>query len=414
MGGLKFADESEFAALLRRRREQRPMKKKQIRIALIGCVVLGLIGGAIALLQPAHGLLDHAERIASVPDWTGQVYVNGSSPLYEWLNAEEVLFFRQEPGLRDFQGWRQKLLPVGQTGPPRRLPGVTYPRSDAAMKYFSARGDWIHQSRYDGKANTELEELVSLKDGRVRRAGYINGGVWSEDGGSIINLVHGTVVTYQAVTGTTSRLFPSGFERMPQAPIVPLSSFLPAGIVRGAVKKPAAKTVWRPDYMEVLFARPGERLIAVRRGRQCFPSDARRPPYMVRNENTTAYELYEFDLAHPEKTPRTWNIPTPKEATYGGIRVSPQGDRLLWVVSIDTTTGLDRLLHKGFPKLFTAERHIASYRISRLDGSGLREIVRLEIPNWYLMGAPALKWMPDGKHLSVAYKGVLYIIPVDN
>jgi hypothetical protein len=44
----------------------------------------------------------------------------------------------------------------------------------------------------------------------------------------------------------------------------------------------------------------------------------------------------------------------------------------------------------------------------------MREIIRIDIPHWYLLGVPSLKWMPDGKHLSLVHKGVLYRIPVDN
>jgi hypothetical protein len=387
------------------------MKKKQAWLVLFSCIVLALIGGLLTFLQPHYGLLDRAERIASVPSWTGQVYINGSSPVYEWLNAQDVLFYRREPGRSDLQGYRQKLLPVGQTGPPQRLTGITCMPTDPAVKHFSARGNWIHRSRYDGKANTQLEELVSLKDGSVRRVDYMDRGIWSRDGASIVNLFSGTVLAYQADTGATTRTVLTGFKVMPRTPAPPLSSFIPARTVPGTFTKPPARQHQPPDTMALLFGQPEQRLIAVRRGFAFFPNDVKKRLYIAPYENTTEYELYEFDLAHPDRGPRTWKIPTPKDATYGRINASPDGERLLWVVSLDLTTGLDRLLHRLFPKLCPAERHAASYRISKLDGSGMREIGRVDMPHWYLLGAPVLKWMPDGKHLSLVHNGVMYRIP---
>ena len=67
------------------------------------------------------------------------------------------------------------------------------------------------------------------------------------------------------------------------------------------------------------------------------------------------------------------------------------------------------MLNRAFPKLFRAGRMAVSYRLSRLDGSGTREIGRVGVDNLF-QSAPALQWMPGGQYLSFVDHGVLYRI----
>ena len=92
--------------------------------------------------------------------------------------------------------------------------------------------------------------------------------------------------------------------------------------------------------------------------------------------------------------------------------VSPQGDRLAWLVESDYTPPGSVWLRRVWVFLGQRKRPLVGLWISRVDGSHMQEIGHLnykpgeEIPQ-------DIRWTPDGKRLSFLYKGGLYTVPVD-
>ena len=129
--------------------------------------------------------------------------------------------------------------------------------------------------------------------------------------------------------------------------------------------------------------------------------------------NTTELKFLEFDLQHLDATPRTWIIPTPKDTTYGNVHISPSGDRLLWRIESREYRFFDRCIHFIIPIFKMKEIFTVSWRVSKLDGSGVREISCHVVPSAGYEKDAIPEWTPDGKHVSFIYNDVLYRITAE-
>jgi hypothetical protein len=114
-------------------------------------------------------------------------------------------------------------------------------------------------------------------------------------------------------------------------------------------------------------------------------------------------------------------VPLPTFADYYNTIVSPNGDRIAWVISGTGRKSHTNLLEKFFSFLGQKPVPTAGLWVSKVDGSELHEIGRMEFP-WKPKGnnlpsaalrLSMVRWTPDSKHLSFIHDEALYTVPVD-
>ncbi|HZT40651.1 MAG TPA: hypothetical protein VFA07_00610 [Chthonomonadaceae bacterium] len=148
---------------------------------------------------------------------------------------------------------------------------------------------------------------------------------------------------------------------------------------------------------------------------------------LIRKFNTPALpkrlvQIMEWDLqgilahrANGSAHARTISIRMPantEEVSGPDPRISPQGDRLAWVLTLENAHPEPAWLQRLWALFGQRQRKTFGLWVSHLDGSQLREIGHInyqpddEVPQ-------DIRWTPDGKRLSFLYKGALYTVPVD-
>ena len=96
------------------------------------------------------------------------------------------------------------------------------------------------------------------------------------------------------------------------------------------------------------------------------------------------------------------------------VRVSPQGDRVAWIVERQYASPVFKMLQRLFPALKKDEHESLEIYVSHLDGSHLREIGRVDrksSPIWRLI--EEMRWLPGGKCLSFIVNETLWTVPVE-
>jgi hypothetical protein len=115
---------------------------------------------------------------------------------------------------------------------------------------------------------------------------------------------------------------------------------------------------------------------------------------------------------------KKWAITLGPEVSYSSQRVlSPDKDHIAWKVVCRRSSPFLTMLGRVFSRLRSEPRETAEIWVSRLDGSGMREIGHLNLhlgPNSVGEKTPSeIRWTPDGKKLSYIYKDTLYTVPVE-
>ena len=132
--------------------------------------------------------------------------------------------------------------------------------------------------------------------------------------------------------------------------------------------------------------------------------------------NRSEMEIVEIKENSPEKILKSWVLKPPSDCDSGWVAVSPNGDLLLWVMKQTRYKGLDSLLHRLFPKLTLHSTLTSTWKVSKLDGSELREIAHyplMPVSNKAAKPEPFPVWMPGGKSVSVQKDDMLYVVPVE-
>ncbi len=127
-------------------------------------------------------------------------------------------------------------------------------------------------------------------------------------------------------------------------------------------------------------------------------------------------EIHTFGVYPNRAADRSWSFALPSTAEVSTIELSPQGERLAWLLVYSRRPALVTLLSRLLPFLAAKFPPVegVSVWVSGLDGKAMREIGFQEMPRNGT--APdrvtELRWMPDGKHLSFLHRHALYSIPV--
>jgi hypothetical protein len=138
--------------------------------------------------------------------------------------------------------------------------------------------------------------------------------------------------------------------------------------------------------------------------------------------NIPRIPLIEISLSQCPKIVRTFAPAVPSGAGIGIIALSPRGDRLFWsALCANRPSPLQVRLHRYFSFVPGDTTVVEKGWVSRLDGSGMKELGYYEIPP----GTPGVanpagppwiidpKWTPDGKRIGFVYKDRLMTIPAE-
>jgi hypothetical protein len=110
---------------------------------------------------------------------------------------------------------------------------------------------------------------------------------------------------------------------------------------------------------------------------------------------------------------RTYDVPVPSGASVIQATVSPQGDRVVYLLDFDRVAPIARLLARLLPAGRLPHYREAGIWTSRLDGSRMREVGHIRVPadvDWADGPLTDLEWLPDEKHLSFAYQNALWTV----
>lgn len=105
-------------------------------------------------------------------------------------------------------------------------------------------------------------------------------------------------------------------------------------------------------------------------------------------------------------------LPAPSGWFYRDAALSPDGNRIAWLLTSARTPPMIAFLRRFLPGLVKNLTITRSYQIltSRVDGTDVREI-GFQNADKANTGVSHLKWNPDGKRLSFVFGDSLYIVP---
>ena len=123
--------------------------------------------------------------------------------------------------------------------------------------------------------------------------------------------------------------------------------------------------------------------------------------------------LVEVSLDTPIPTARPLQVPQPQTppGEASNILLSPQGDRLIWSSSSIRPSTIVGWLSSWTRHSFTRGTISLDVWVCRMDGTPPQHLgtwsgQQVSFPS-------AVRWNPDGKHLSFTMQGILYSVPVD-
>lgn len=372
------------------------MQKKIVgkRFLIVVLVLTGTVILLLRMLPPDRELLNIATPILSLNAWDktlkSQNGIVFPCPYYfYWLNDHEVLLGKYTDGTH-WQIYRKTVTPAYNKAPAAPLAGALinpgeYPASISPdqrwITYFNARGagGMFHSSYFQLKANTPRPS-VSLQDLDF---------LWTKDSNEILQF-YGWPKIIRYTNPDTNQ----------------------TKTVNLKLPDPDSKLM----YMQPIATSANNHLI-LQFGGSYFDRSVNTVSFRSKNPSRPSIcSFIDLDLKNLNAATRTWDARIPPDAQQGVTELSPQNDRILWNVKCTETSKIDMFLHRFFPQWKTHSYETIHWRISRLDGSGLREIAHFQ-PNSGAhrkdMDEPYPSWVPGGKKLSFIYRETLYVLPVD-
>lgn len=125
-----------------------------------------------------------------------------------------------------------------------------------------------------------------------------------------------------------------------------------------------------------------------------------------------------IDLNHPDSKPEQWKIAVPEDINNGSCRMSPSGDRILWVAYGETTPPILRWIRSHIPGMSASSKTGFRWLVSGVHGENMHEIASYPYQPTRIVGADQNpysrpRWMPDSRHISFIFHDTLYTRPVD-
>jgi len=135
--------------------------------------------------------------------------------------------------------------------------------------------------------------------------------------------------------------------------------------------------------------------------------------------------FFEFSLDPARPKVREYTIELPRAgarfeseftlAIDEEIELSPQGDRLAWLVHRQVNSPAPAWLSRWLPRASVVPRFYTELRVTDPDGTNVRTIGSTE---WKPLNRDSaaerpcrMHWLPDGRHISFLYDGSLWVAP---
>jgi hypothetical protein len=354
---------------------------------LIASFVLALSLVAIAVLfwvlhrHASSDLREGATRIASTQDWPmGMEEAFLRQAGFLWLDGHTVFHFTGDT-VHGYQAVGRDMRTQRETP----LPPLTVTQTGLIIKP-SPDGRWVF---WVENPRAQSVPVATAVDGsatvRWPRHWYNDDLAWTPDSKG---WVWGTYVPTGRVSASGKKVSAFGFE---------------------------AFRVDRPGVRQIPLATPSGMpwILGCTATDRVLVNDG--AGYDVRDLHMTGgLPLVEYALGAVATPVRTFSVPVPgpPDAQDMRVRLSPQGDRLLWcfqVYHVPPLAGLGRLLHVR--PLFEATGSLDVW-VSQVDGSRPRHIGALNIGSAGYLAEP-VEWTPDGRCISFDYDSVLWTKPVD-
>lgn len=325
--------------------------------------------------------------LVSKGHWVGPERRNGQIQNYDWLTDTEVILYRKNAD-KSVSLLRKQVVPNGDKTDSVEMPlpklqnpyGIVMSMERESLCVLYMR---LGLPRKKGRMTCEL---ISIKDGK--RFGPVQDwllGMYDPGEKAVCACEYGKELTASLST------FDS---RKPRE--IRITGLKNPGVMVG--------NVWP------LFIEPSGRVVAI--GDSYYsgivtPADA----IKLGSQLSPVRSFVEFNLNHPDLPGKTWSVPVPSDAATFNCEISPQHDRLLWVVQsnkMPVFTQLSQHLPKPMRQL---PRYLARWMVSDLAGNHMHTIAEYEISDLHFNRPDLImpKWMPDGKHVSYEYKSALYL-----
>lgn len=118
----------------------------------------------------------------------------------------------------------------------------------------------------------------------------------------------------------------------------------------------------------------------------------------------------QFDLNRPQLRPKLFSIDVGRLAcSMDQAEMNPQGDRIAWLFGFYSRETLIAYVKRRLKRRLLAGCKMTGLWICHADGTGLHEIARADANE----PVSNLRWLPDGKRVSVIYRDALWTVPVD-
>lgn len=130
-------------------------------------------------------------------------------------------------------------------------------------------------------------------------------------------------------------------------------------------------------------------------------------------EETAPVEITEYRLDKTLYRVQKWSVLPPHHPTVKEAKLSPTGDRVAWLISVEYVDPTLVQLHRLLPFIKAPSQQRQELWISRPDGKEMHALgqVPIKVSNDNSLPLSDLHWLPDGKHLSFAYDHALWNVP---
>lgn len=395
------------------------MKRSRKKAFIAAIIASAAIGAALAVLAASRAkpVLQIARLFCEVKPWGDQTLYPGQQS-YAWITNNEALVNTNPAGNAPSNLVRVALGPDGNAGPPTRSAFsplrdfLVSPNGKFAASIAYETGPTIRKGNVPVRTMKTYMSICGI-DGKalMRRALTVpedphseemDRWAWAPDSGSLCYLQTTPKVCIWRVT------VPGGkFEELAVPPDFRLPS---TGRPTDAVEN---RILGFTGANSVLIAEPYLQSHAFYK-----PFGPASPQPDINSPRAT---LVELSLEGKPKVVRTYSPVAPPSTGIGMIALSPAGDRLFWgALCAKVPTPLESRLHR-FLRFVPGEATVVERGwVSRLDGSGMKEIGYYEIP-----GSPSSpnynlqpwilepRWTPDGRRISFVFKDRIMTIPAD-
>lgn len=126
-----------------------------------------------------------------------------------------------------------------------------------------------------------------------------------------------------------------------------------------------------------------------------------------------AVTISETLLAEKPVPAKTHEILLPKGYELHTMRISPNGDRIVWVLDQRYIPSFRLFLKRWFPRLEAKEEAYQSLWVSRTDGCAMRELGRVSVKPEVVSSLEEVNWLPGGKRLAFVYENHLFTVTTE-